>query len=306
MLRLVRRFPLPDAPPPLVLGVDDWSIRKGRTYATILVDLQRHRIVDLLPDREAETLQAWLIAHPSVKVITRDRAGAYARGARKGAPQAQQVTDRFHLLLNLSDALKRLFERKQDVLQQEADQQPEILQSSENADGYAEAGAIPAALTPTAIEQQARRARRQRRYEAVIQLHEQGVNQVAIAAFVGLDRNTVRRYLNAPAFPEMRRPGKRSRLDPFKAYLQQRWAEGERNGKRLLAELREQGYRQGETLVYDYLRTLREQPAWMEQYQAQKKSSAHTRSEARAFSTRSRVVVRLQSPQTAVFPGDTG
>jgi transposase len=259
--------------------VDDWSVRKGHTYGTLLVDLQRHRIVDLLPDREAETLEAWLAAHPGVEVISRDRAGAYAQGARKGAPQAQQVTDRFHLLLNLRDALKRLFERKQEVLQREADQQQDVLKPSENADGSSEAVATPPPLTPTSIEQQARRARRQRRYEAVMQLHKQGVNQVAIAALVGLNRDTVRRYLNAPGFPEITRPGKRSRLDPYKDYLQQRWTEGEHNVKRLLTELRKQGYRQGETIVYDYLRTLREQPAWMEQYQARKKSLAHARSQ---------------------------
>src|SRR2546427_5399364 len=123
MLRLLRRTALPAAHPPRVLGVDDWSLRKGQTYGTLLVDLERHRIVEVLPDREAETLETWLTAHPGVEVISRDRAGAYAQGARKGAPQAQQVADRFHVLVNLYDALKRLFERKHEVLLEEADQQ---------------------------------------------------------------------------------------------------------------------------------------------------------------------------------------
>jgi transposase len=281
MLRLLRRASVPDAPAPRVLGVDDWSIRKGRTYATLLVDLQRHRIVDVLPDREAQTLEVWLAAHPSVEVITRDRAGAYAQGARKGAPQAQQVTDRFHLLLNLHEALKRLFERKQEALQEEADQQHGFLKPSAPSDDLAEVLPVsPAPLTPTAIGKQARRARRLSRYEEVMRLHEQGASQVTIAALTGLHRDTVRRYLNAGGFPEITRPGKRSRLDPYKGYLQQRWAAGERNVKRLLVELRQRGYRQGETIVYDYLRTLRKPPEGIDASEVQKQTSIRSAAQA--------------------------
>ncbi len=89
LLRLLCRTPVPTAPALRILGVDGWSVRKGRTYVTMLVDLERHRMVDVLPDREAQSLQAWLAAHPGVEVITRDRAGAYAQGARKEAPQAR-------------------------------------------------------------------------------------------------------------------------------------------------------------------------------------------------------------------------
>jgi transposase len=279
MLRLLRRTPVPAAPTPRILGVDDWSVRKGRTYATLLIDLQRHRIVDVLPDREAQTLEAWLAAHPGVEVIIRDRAGAYARGARKGAPQAQQVTDRFHLLLNLQETLKRLFERKHEQLKHLATWEPaKEEQTSQAHEAHAEGGPEPAQplilepkLSPVhEAQRQLRREKRKQRYDEVIQLHEQGVSQVAIATLLGLDRNTVHRYIKAPAFPEIVRPKRGSLLDPYKQYLLERWATGQCTACSLLAELRERGYQGGETLVYDYLRPLREQPEWMEAYQQQK------------------------------------
>ncbi|MBO0779692.1 MAG: transposase [Ktedonobacteraceae bacterium] len=111
LLRLLRRSPLPPAPVPQILGIDDWSLRRGHTYGTILVDLERRRPVDLLPDREAQTLANWLRNHPGVQIASRDRGGTYAQGVREGAPGAIQVADRFHLLKNLGEAVQDLLTR---------------------------------------------------------------------------------------------------------------------------------------------------------------------------------------------------
>ena len=107
VLRLVRRLPLPRRPAPRILGVDDWALRKGETYGTILVDLERHRVVDLLPDRSAPTLADWLRRHRGVRAVARDRSTEYARGISLGAPRAVQVADRWHLLLNLRQMVER-------------------------------------------------------------------------------------------------------------------------------------------------------------------------------------------------------
>lgn len=111
VLRIQRQQLLPQPSTPHIIGVDDWAVRKGRTYGALIVDLERHRAIDVVPDTKAATFAAWLKAHPTVTVMSRDRAGNFAEGASTGAPHAIQVADRWHLFQNLGDALQRLLAR---------------------------------------------------------------------------------------------------------------------------------------------------------------------------------------------------
>jgi transposase len=116
LLRLIGKHPESPASTPRVLGVDDFSFCKRKTYGTILIDLERRLPIDLLPDREASTLAKWLQDHPGVEIISRDRGGPSADGAKPGAPQARQVADRWHLLSKLSETMKGFFLNKQAQL----------------------------------------------------------------------------------------------------------------------------------------------------------------------------------------------
>ena len=111
VLRTLRQNEMPEYDSPHVLGIDDWAIRKGSSYGTIIVDLENHKIIDLLPERSAEAVAEWLKAHPTIEIVTRDRSNVYAHGISQGAPQAEQVADRFHLLQNLTEVTKKVIKK---------------------------------------------------------------------------------------------------------------------------------------------------------------------------------------------------
>jgi transposase len=269
ILRLVRQAALPELSTPRKLGVDDWAIRKGTTYGTILVDLERHKPVDLLPDRTAATLERWLKEHPGVEIITRDRANDYAEGASRGAPDAIQVAGarraRFHLLQNIREVLQRLLERHQAALRaattaEQTDNSagetsaaaPEPVVDNHATDPISPSVATPAASLPKAEQQrQIRRARRLERYQNVRKLHMAGVSQRAIARQLDMSFRTVSAFVKADQFPERATPRPRaSQLDPFLPFLRQQLAAGQDNAMQLWRDLRDQhGYTGSRPLV---------------------------------------------------------
>jgi transposase len=270
LLRLVHQLPLPTVPLVRLLGVDDWSKRRGHSYGTILVNLETHEVVDLLPDRTAETFAAWLLAHPEVEVISRDRAGAYAEGARLGAPQATQVADRFHLDKNVTEALERYLLRQHRSLRQASRAEEDPLRTGTRVAGQdqevastASAANPPPAPSPVpttrdACQARDRRARRLGRYEEVVALGAQGLSVRAIAARTGVSRGTVQKFLHAGSFPERHsRAPRPTQLTPFLPYLQERWDSGCHNAVQLWRELRARGFRGGRAAVSRLLQTWR-------------------------------------------------
>jgi transposase len=230
LVRLIRAAADLDDRTPLVLGVDDFALRKGHVYGTILVDIETRRPVDMLPERSAESFRAWLDAHPGVEIICRDRGGCYAEGAAAGAPLAIQVADRWHLWHNLAEAVERAVARHRSCLQ-EPPLDPGPAPPLEEAAPVAEAG-----LT----------ARTRARHAQIHAALARGLTITEVSRTLRLERKTVRRYATAATADELiggarlTQPGL---LGPHQAYLRQRWDEGIRSTERLHQELSDRGYR---------------------------------------------------------------
>lgn len=235
---------------PRVLGIDDFALRRGRTYGTILCDLETGRPIDVLLGRNAKPLTAWLKEHPGIEVIARDRASAYADAARVGAPGAIQVADRFHLVRNVSDALREVVDRQSWTLPEPAVSPVSVV---------VETPPVPK-QSPKAARHHEEAAERLRiRYEEVWRRYRNGESLRAISQATGLNRQTVRKYTQSSEVPKRaaRRPVPRN-LDPFTDYLGERWRSGCHNARKLFNEIRHLGFTGSESIVRHSLRQWRD------------------------------------------------
>lgn len=250
-------------PAPRVVGIDDWAWKKGARYGTILVDLEQHHVLDLLPDREPATVAAWLAAHPTIEFISRDRASGYADGAACGAPQAIQIADRFHLFRNLTETAQRAVERHHERIRSIALESSAMdTANGETAPAAARAkrgGPItrpPNELPLVAQRKLARRAQRHARYAEIVALHTSGTSVADIHRRVGLSRATIARWLKTGAFPERQAvTHRRTSLTPHAEYLREHWNAGCHNATSLWRALcAERGFHGGVSTVRDWIR----------------------------------------------------
>jgi transposase len=259
LLRQLRRRSHVISTPPRMLGIDDWAWRKGRRYGTILCDLERHRVIDLLPDRTVDSVKEWLVEHSGIAIISRDRATAYAEAAREAAPKAVQIADRWHLLRNLGDALQQILESKHTLLSQAAKVVAAQSRTTAEANVRTEVES-PAPSPRIEVISEAKRSRRLARYESVMELVRQGVSQCEISRTLGVGRRTVRRWKRAGSFPERAGVIRRSSLDRFADFLKQRYDQGCHNAAQLWCELHQQGFHRSKGIVRRWVHRFRAGP----------------------------------------------
>jgi len=258
LLRLIRDYSITKMKTTRVLGIDDFAFRKGNTYGTILIDLEKHKPIDLLSDRKSSTLAEWLKAHPEIEIITRDRSNEYARGVTEGSPKIIQITDRWHLLQNMREALERMLNCFRDRLNNLP-----VVGELETYDKTTKAGRL---RKPSVTELELREAKRQRRYELFTEaqkLHQENVSILEISKKLFISRTTAYKLVTSHSFPE-RASNKISPsiLDPFIVYLRKRFFdEGCENGCQLYREIHEQGYIGTRQQVSRWVHHLRKEPA---------------------------------------------
>lgn len=233
LLRLVRQAPEIAVATPRVLGVDDWAKRKGQAYGTILVDLETHKVVDLLDCRSAESFALWLKEHPGVEVITRDRGADYVEGASSGAPDAVHVADRFHLFQNMVDALRRMLEKQPKTLREAARAVTAEVQELANLEADKK--------EPEQRERQP--TERELRFAEVKHLQAQGWKKRAVARYLNMSRRTVAKYFELDECPQWpSRLQNTSGVTPYVDHLRRRWQEGCQNIVKLHEELGNMGF----------------------------------------------------------------
>ena len=236
-----------------MVGVDDWAWRRGKTYGTILVDLEKRRPIDLLPDRSAQTLADWLSKHSSIEILTRDRSTEYARGMSLGAPWAMQVADRWHLIRNLIDMLERTIHQL-------------IRQMGTNLPDNSTAEELPlrTAYIRTPNDRAASEAyhrKRKQLFDIINKLYGEGMSKSRIAALLSINRQTVIKYVNDEVLAPRKRKLTPSILDPYLEYLDKRRREGCENASQLWREIREQGYPGTPRQVLRWMQVRRSKPS---------------------------------------------
>ena len=226
LLRTVRRHFVRPAEPPRVVGIDDWAWKRGHRYGTVICDLERRRIIDLLPDRESATVEAWLSARPTITVISRDRGGGYGQAAARGRPHAQQIADRWHLMENASAAFLQAVRRSMHSVR-EAIGSPRT---------------IDLALLTSAERLQFEGYRRRREMtDAIRLLVAEGLAIKEIVRRTGYSRKTIRHTVRGGE-PEIFRP-RTSSLEPYLDRLDAAWTGGCHNGTELWRRLQQIGFR---------------------------------------------------------------
>ena len=248
ILRRIMGLPDPLSASSLFLGIDDFAFLRGSRCGTMLVNLESHRVGDLLPARKANTSASWMRQHPDLMAISRDRGGEYASAAREGAPQAIQCADRFHLLKNLGEAVEGLLARhlaaqRKTEMQATSDEQA-LVWLQKNA----------ARRSPQLEQlQRARREERFARYEQVRALRQHGLSYQAIANRVGMGASTVQSWLALGAFPERKPREQGNKLARYLPYVVQRWEQRCQNIAHIYQELRARGYQGSYASVYGNL-----------------------------------------------------
>lgn len=246
---------VPEETNPEIIGVDDWAFRRSKKYGTIIVELEKRKVLELLPDREGETLSNWLKKHPSVKIIARDRSGSYAEGSKKGAPLARQVIDRWHLLKNIGECVERFLSNHNQYIRAAAEIAINTEINSERKISFSSRS-----MLSSHKEEQSKNSEKKRygKYKQVKELYKEGNTILAISKALKMSRMTVYKYVGAESFPKQAaRKSRGSILDKYLPYINQRFAQGCNNINQIYREVVKEGYKGKRAMVRRYVGRLK-------------------------------------------------